>query len=304
MNKEQIKQQIQILQGRIFMINDKEKIAEMEAEIEELKALLKEEEPKEEDLAMTVEDLEIELPNEPYKRPMPTYEEALKDKKVDMKTLATMTLISKFEDSKRKGKKEDEGYYETPHNYLYHNKIIENMELLEQLSNCKADTIKRNVRKLCKLNNNIVVKVTTEEGKIIYQIYYADCDGKQYITVEEPILKVLTKVTNSNVIKVYLFIRALCENEYRKNGNKEKLIDRNYISQHTSIHIDTVSCITDALADLDLITKHRVVDRDDYGHIKEHIYYGIISYEEYREIKKAKKEARTTYTDRYHGKKK
>ena len=87
--------------------------------------------------------------------PMSTQKKYMKDKKCDYRTLAIMTLYSKFTPIEEQHKT---GNYE-PYRYVYKNKIIEFTDEIESLSNKKIGTIVNNMRKLSQLNNGLVQAV-------------------------------------------------------------------------------------------------------------------------------------------------
>lgn len=220
------------------------------------------------------------------KLPMPTANEILKDRKVDLKTYSLMVLYSNCQTKKQREEVEE------LYRYLYYNKIIDNSEEIEELSKWKLDTIKRNIKKLAKLENKLVIADRTKEGKIVYYINYSDEDGRKFIPIEEPILKILTACTNSNVIKVYLFLRYYCDHKQKTTKDNKWMITREYICEKVGIkNVCTITDMTDFLADMDLINKFNTHENVD-GRVVDHNYYNIVSYEEYKARKRAKKEAR------------
>lgn len=228
----------------------------------------------------------IELKRKVVKLPMPTANEILKDRKVDLKTYSLMVLYSNCQTKKQREEVEE------LYRYLYYNKIIDNSEEIEELSKWKLDTIKRNIKKLAKLENKLVIADRTKEGKIVYYINYSDEDGRKFIPIEEPILKILTACTNSNVIKVYLFLRYYCNHKQKTTKDNKWMITREYICEKVGIkNVCTITDMTDFLADMDLINKFNTHENVD-GRVVDHNYYNIVSYEEYKARKRAKKEAR------------
>lgn len=228
----------------------------------------------------------IELKRKVVKLPMPTENEILKDRKVDLKTYSLMVLYSNCQT------KEQREEVEEMYRFLYYNKIIDNSEEMEELSKWKLDTIKRNIKKLAKLENRLVMADRTKDGKIVYYINYSDNNGRKFIPVEEPILKILTACTNSNVIKVYLFLRYYCDYKQKTTKDNKWMITREYICEKVGMkNVCTITNMTDFLADMDLINKFNTHENID-GTVIDHNYYNIVSYEEYKARKRAKKEAR------------
>ena len=235
--------------------------------------------------------------------PMNCSEVHLKNKKCDFKTLAIMTLYSCFETS------EDEPT--SAHRYIYRNKIIELTDEIEELSQNTIKTIKRNIKKLADLDNALVNVYETDDGKIVYKINYQlgefvenDKGFKEhkngaFVQIEQSMLKFLIDVGNNNVIKTYVLLQALCENEARTSGCKEKWVTREFIAEHIGLstkcknNLDLISNITDMLRDIDFIDKRSVVFRTDNGQTRTHVYYRIVSYEEWKKRRLEKKEKDT-----------
>lgn len=240
--------------------------------------------------------------------PMNCSEVHLKNKKCDFKTLAIMTLYSCFENN------EDEET--SPHRYIYRNKIIELTDEIEELSQNTIKTIKRNIKKLADLDNALVNVYETDDGKIFYKINYKLGEmvdtGEGYrkhekgafVQIEQSMLKFLIDVGNNNVIKTYVLLQALCESEQRNTGCKEKWVTREFIAEHIGLSIkcknnlDLISNITDMLRDIDLIDKRSVVFRTDNGQTRTHVYYRIVSYEEWKRRRQEKKEKDTVRIDK------
>lgn len=234
------------------------------------------------------------MQNNTIKLPINVYEGNMGDKKCDYKTLAIMTLYSN-----RKPHDEDTN---EQYRFIYRNKVIEFTNEIEQLSKNKMNTVLRNIKKLSNLTGNLVNASRNDEGKILYTINYRDgkiiyndegkpikIDKGSFVIVEEDILKFLVNVGNSEDIKVYLLIKALCEWNERINGNKEKWITNSFICEHIGLssnsksNLQTISDITYILERIHLINKRKVHTNTD-GILTCKNYYSVVDYEEWKRL--------------------
>ena len=211
--------------------------------------------------------------------PLNSEKENMQNKKCDYKTLAIMTLYSKMTPKEQQEKEEHEENYR----YVYKNNIIEFTDEVEELSKNKIDTVIKNMRKLSKLEGNLVTAVKNKDGEICYVINYASEQDREYVTIEEDMLKFLINTGNGNVIKTYVLLKYLC-------AKGEKKITRSYIAQQIGLatnsrkNLQVVSDITESLANNGFIKKRRRTNG-----AKEEIYYSVNSHEDWLRIKEEKK---------------
>lgn len=233
------------------------------------------------------------------KFPMNIYEGNIGDKKCDYKTLAIMTLYSKHKPFNEEDS--DEQY-----RFVYRGRLIEFTDEIEQLSKNKMNTVLRNIKKLSNLSGGLVNASRTNDGKIFYTINYRNGEviyneeGKpikitkgSFVLVEEDLLRFLVDVGNNNDIKVYLFIKALCEWNERTHGKKEMAITRDYICEHIGLlpyekNLQSISNITFMLEECHLIKKRLVKTSVDGRYITK-LYYSIVPYEEWKAYIEASK---------------
>lgn len=217
------------------------------------------------------------------KFPMSSSEVNMKNKKCDYKTLAIMTYYSNYN-----------SYDKEDHRYVYKNDILLNKDEIEGWSKNKIDTVCRNIKKLCKLENNIIEAKNTDNG-IVYLINYKDENNRKFVTIEDEILKLLLDGCSSNVIKTYIFIKYRCE----FNGNKETKLTRKDIIDNVGLSIkseknlDKVKRWIYILKGANLIkvnSKYEVEVDELSGNevVKKFNYYQIVEYEDW--IKKYNKE--------------
>ena len=210
------------------------------------------------------------------KLPINSSKKNMQNKKCDYRILGLMTLYSNRTPSEISL---DEGYEEI-YRYIYKNKIEDNMEEIEILTNNKRDTIIRNIKKLAKSSNGLIIATNSPNG-ICYYIHYAK--DNNYVIIEEDILKTLVNATNSNVIKVYLLLKYLCRNECKE-------IHRAYIAEQVGLstnrnNLRIISDITYVLERLKLIKVKReyktiLLDngKEQYTQVNK---YEVCTYDEY-----------------------
>lgn len=209
--------------------------------------------------------------------PMNSEEIHLSDKKCDYKTLATMMLYSNMTP---KEILYEQGLDEVCR-FIYKEKIEKNIVEIESLTKNKKDTIIKNIRKLSKLNNRLVMACKNKDGKIFYVINYADTEGKKFVTIEEEILRYLIDVGNSNVIKTYILLKYLCKDGERK-------ITRKYIAENIGLsskskgNLQTVTNILTSLDRNGLINRRYEYMNNNTNNKKCNIYYSINSYETWK----------------------
>lgn len=214
------------------------------------------------------------------KFPMNSHEKFMKDKKCDYKTLAIMTLYSNHTPLEVQ---HDNANYEE-YRYLYKNKVIQFTEEIEELSKTKINTILRNMKKLSNLSNELVNACKNENEQIYYVINYSNGERcNKYVTIEDEMLRYLVNTGNSNVIKVYILIKYLCQYELDKYNKKEKKITYNYLLENIGLSIEshnsriTIKNIIECLRDGDFINTRKAM----VG-CKTIIYYSINDYDEWK----------------------
>jgi hypothetical protein len=212
--------------------------------------------------------------------PLNSEKENMQNKKCDYKTLAIMTLYSTMTPIKIQ---QEQGLDEN-YRYVYKNKVIEFTDEVEELSKNKIDTVVKNMRKLSKLEGNLVTAVKNKDGEICYIINYANDQDREYVTIEEDMLKFLINTGNGNVIKTYVLLKYMC-------AKGEKKITRSYIAEQIGLatnsrkNLQVVSDITESLANNGFIKKRRHISNGS----KEEVYYSVNSHEDWLRIKEEKK---------------
>ena len=134
--------------------------------------------------------------------PMPTH--CLSDKKYCAKEYAGLMTIS------------NRGLYEN-HRYLYKNKF--NTEELAKSLGISRTTLERNIKKLEKLEYNILDIENSQQG-VIYKLHYGaikeDGSINKFVTINHQMLKELACSFNSNAIKIYCLLKYMTnETEYK-----------------------------------------------------------------------------------------
>ncbi len=134
--------------------------------------------------------------------PMPTH--CLDDKKYCAKEYAGLMTIS------------NRGLYEN-HRYLYKNKF--DTEDLAKSLGISRTTLERNIKKLEKLEYNILDIENSQQG-VIYKLHYGaikeDGSINKFVTINHQMLKELACSFNSNAIKIYCLLKYMTnETEYK-----------------------------------------------------------------------------------------
>ena len=213
--------------------------------------------------------------NKEYNVPMNSSKKNMKNRNCDYKTLAIMSLYSKFTPIE----KQIEDGVDEQYIYLYRNTILESKDEIEEISKWKIKTVLNNMRKITMINSNLITSMVYEDcgyEETYYMIDYSDEEGKEYVTIEKNILKILINIGNSDLIKIYILIKYLSRENVRK-------ISREYLAQEIGIEnpsksvLDRISKITSSLAKAGLIEKKYISEG-----CKTQIYYRIIPLNEFK----------------------
>ena len=203
-----------------------------------------------------------------YVLPISTYEEYLKN--LDYMTYGIITYFS----NKTKA---NESNTNDLFRWIYKNKLIEHQDEIEKLSKNKFNTVMKNVRKLAKMDNNLVVARNSEKGIIYYINYYHMPHGK-FVTIHHEILRFLLNTTNSNVIKTYVFLKYRCANGKTKI-TREEIAEAIGLSSSCRNNLTTITDITVLLDNL-LIKKtyEYITEVDEKGNERptRYCYYTLI----------------------------
>lgn len=149
--------------------------------------------------------------NKNYKFPITSSKTNLMNKKIDFKVLMLMTLLSnKQREDEFMASGEEELW-----RYVYRNKLIEHVELVESLSKSKIQSIIKIINKMSKLDCNVVNVRKTEQNEIIYDINYT-ANGKEFVTIETRVMEALIHSFNSTTIKIYILLKYMCRNGKRQ----------------------------------------------------------------------------------------
>lgn len=208
--------------------------------------------------------------------PISTYEDYLKN--IDYMTYG---IITYFSNRTKTEEGEDDGG--ELFRWVYKNKLIDNSEEIEKLSKNKFNTVMKNVRKLSKMDNNLVVAKNSDKGIIYYINYYHMPHGK-FVTIHSEILRFLLDISNSNVIKTYVFLKYRCAKEKTK-VTREEIAEAIGLSSNSRNNLTTVSNITTSLKNNMLIKKEydyiTEVDEETANEkVKVYCYYSIVDEEE------------------------
>ena len=219
-----------------------------------------------------------------YRIAMSTKKGVIDDKKMNYFYYGIANLYSKYSD-------------ENIWNYLYESSLDEHKMELENLSNRKIETIKRNIRKLEKLDNKVLQR-KVYNNEIVYLIFNKSIDGKFYVLIEDDILRVLVNTTNNNVIKTYCILKYLLANG-KRIISRDKLLELIGLTTFER-NLQLMTDIIDTLVDMYLIKKSYNIEKkleNDEIKISQKLELELTTYEEWMnrpsqmiKIKKKKKD--------------
>lgn len=175
-----------------------------------------------------------------YKTQMNTENNIIGDKRMDYKTFAIAMLYSKYNN-------------QNVWHFLYEKTLDENQLEIEGLSNNKINTIKKNIKKLEKLDNHVIQR-KVYNNEVVYLLFPQSINGKYYVLIEDEILRVLVNTTNSNVIKTYCILKYLLSKGSRI-VSREFLIEKIGLSVNSDKNFKLMTDIIDTLTDMCLIKK-------------------------------------------------
>lgn len=167
--------------------------------------------------------------------PMPTH--CLKNKNYNAKEYGALMTIS--------NRSPFEG-----HRYLYKNKF-NTSELAKDLGIGRT-TLERNIKKLEKLDCNILSIENTRENGVVYKLDYgafneATENTYKYVTIYQPMLKTLVCTFNNNAIKLYCLLNYMTtETEFKAMDNKW-LAEQIGLSPKSKNNLDTITEIVSQL---------------------------------------------------------
>lgn len=209
-----------------------------------------------------------------YYLPISSYEEYLKN--IDYMTYGIITYFSNRTVA-------DEGFDSGEmFRWIYKNKMIEKQEEIEKLSKNKFNTVMKNVRKLAKMENNLVIAKNSDNGIVYYINYYTMPHGK-FVTIHHEILRYLLNVSNSNVIKTYVFLKYRCKNGKTK-VTRHEIAEAIGLSVNSNNNLEAIGDITMSLNGI-LIKKEyeyttEIDEKTRNEQTKRYCYFTLIDDEE------------------------
>lgn len=174
-----------------------------------------------------------------YKTQMNTENNIIGDKRMDYKTFAIAMLYSKYNN-------------QNVWHFLYEKSLDENQMEIEGLSKTKINTIKRNIKKLERLDNHVIQR-KIYDNEIVYLLFPQSVDGKYFVLIEDDILRVLVNTTDSNVIKTYCILKYLLVNG-KRFVTREFLLEKIGLTSCGN-NLQVMTDIIDTLTDMCLIKK-------------------------------------------------
>ena len=215
--------------------------------------------------------------NKDYYLPISSYDDYLQNLKYYME-YGIITYYSNF-------KKQDDFGNEALFRYVYENKLKDNQEQIEKISKKKFTTVLKNIRKLVKMDNNLVVASNSPSG-IVYTINYSTEPHGYYVTIHHEILKYLLDTSNEDALKLYVFMCYRCKKGETKLTLKE-MANAIGLSPNSKDNLQKITNITMSFDD-NLIKKRyvyeTVYDEDtNKFKTKKFCYYTIMTYEQFKD---------------------
>lgn len=137
--------------------------------------------------------------------PMPSSNEILKNRKIDLRTYGSIMLQSNWG-----------GNYRNKNNrFIYKEKLDSKLKEISQEIKISESKLKKDIIKLrkCNVDGDIKLIELTKDNKDnpVYILNYGiKCDVtevlKQYVTINNVALKILKNFTNDNMIRIYLIL--------------------------------------------------------------------------------------------------
>lgn len=153
-----------------------------------------------------------------YKYPMPTF--CLKDKNYHAKEFGALMTISNIDPIIKD-------------RFVYKNKF-NTADLAKDLSISRV-TLERNIKKLEKLDYNILSIESTRQNGIVYKLEHGALNDKtgninKFVTIYQAMLKELVCSFNSNAIKIYCLLSYMC------NETEFKLLTEDWICEQIGLN--------------------------------------------------------------------
>lgn len=176
--------------------------------------------------------------------PIPSHNNYLRDKNADYTVYSGISLVSNFGGM----------YNMETQRYIYKNKL--DFKEMAEVCNISESTVKRSFNKLKNVKiegyDPLIATENTPNG-VVYKLNYG-VDDKYYVTIPNDILQYLIKTSNSNMIKLYVFLKVQL-----KDGSKQ--MQREFIADHLGFNsksskaLDNVSEMTTDLVAKGLLIK-------------------------------------------------
>lgn len=219
-----------------------------------------------------------------YRLPISSYEEYLKN--IDYMTYGIITYFS------NRTMTDEITDTEELFRWVYKNKLIKNSDEIEKLSKNKFNTVMRNVRKLARMDNDLVIAKNSDNGIIYYINYYHMPHGK-FVTIHHEILRYLLNVSNSNVIKTYVFLKYRCSNGKTK-VTREEIADAIGLKPNSENNLTAITDMIVSLSNILIEKEYKYIteinEKTGKEQVKRYCYYSIVNEEDALEkIKDARK---------------
>lgn len=179
---------------------------------------------------------------EVIKLPMPTSEQVIQNKSINLKTYGAIMLHSRW--GGQLLNQEDR--------YVYNEYLDKKCEEISLECNISKRTLKRHITALKKCNVKIFEPVAVN-GELVYKLNYS-IEGQEFITVDSVALRKLCNAYSENTLKLYLIFSYTCIEAKKGRGRSgykvsrvEKLIKQDWLCKKLGISYNSRVVITDCV---------------------------------------------------------
>ena len=146
-------------------------------------------------------------------------------------------------------------------------------------------TVERHIKKM--LENNIpLAKVENVNGKVYYRLLNHIGKGYYRLIPYEKVRELVIS-TNSNMLKLYVYMNYLCDQEHYKQVDRKHLAEKLGLSTVSDNNLKTIGIMLTSLCNLGFLERLEEAQISNNGNTYKTIHsYRITTLDEYRQAKK------------------
>lgn len=151
---------------------------------------------------------------EVYKLPMPSHDNVISNRAVDIKTYGAIMLNSNWG-----------GKILNPKDrYIYDETINKQIDKISTDCNISKRTLKRHIAKLRKCDINILEPITVN-GELAYKLNYSCDEGMNFVTIDNVALRKLCNAYSENSLRLYIIFNYMCIEILQNINSKEYIVN-------------------------------------------------------------------------------